>query len=557
MSAGWAVRLGVWQDPPVERDRRYPLAVPPALGFALILAASLASCVSAPPPGLVHRAEDGSLAREVSRIAAKTGARLGIAALHVESGRRLAWNENESFEAASVIKIALLAEAAARIAEGTLDPVDRWRLAPRQVAAGSGILDLFQTGLEPTNADLLRLMIDISDNSAANRFIDLFGREAVNRRMEALGLPGIRLLGRIPDRDPKDTEDERWAGLTLGSVTPGALAEFYRRAATGTLGDREMSRFVLEVLKGQRNVDRVPRLLLGPKENRWAGKTGLLRGVRNDSGILTTKKGRFIVVVLADRIPEKDGAGPAVNRAMGEIAKAIVDAWSADLLDVLPPPEEKLARRLAPELPRVEVSPLEARPGVPPLDRVYRPLDEKFWELWKRAGGDLRDACLIPMPNSWWEENDPWKIEPVSALILHHTAQETDGECIELFLKPASMVSSHFLVGSEGRLWQFVSLEHRAWHAGTSLLHGRRALNRTSIGVEITGNGNHHPFTRAQIDTTVRLVGVLTALFDLKAPWISGHENIAPDRKDDPGKLFPWNEVVRRGLELAEKLKKS
>jgi N-acetyl-anhydromuramyl-L-alanine amidase AmpD len=116
------------------------------------------------------------------------------------------------------------------------------------------------------------------------------------------------------------------------------------------------------------------------------------------------------------------------------------------------------------------------------------------------------------------------------------------------------MVSSHFLVGSEGRLWQFVSLEHRAWHAGVSLLHGRRALNRTSIGVEITGNGNHHPFTRAQVETTVRLVGVLTALFDLKAPWISGHENIAPDRKDDPGTLFPWNEVMRRGLELAERL---
>jgi hypothetical protein len=280
-----------------------------------------------------------------------------------------------------------------------------------------------------------------------------------------------------------------------------------------------------------------------------------MTGVRNDSGILTTRKGRFVLVVLADRIPEGDGAGTTVSRAMGEIAKAIVDAWSVDLPDVTPPPEEKPVRRLAPALPRVEVTPLEARPGVPPLDRVYRPLDERFWALWKRAGGDLADACLEPMPNSWWEENDPWKIEPVSALILHHTAQATDEECLELFRKPESFVSSHFLVGLDGRLFQFVSLEHRAWHAGTSLLHGRRTLNKSSIGVEITGNGNLGPFTRAQIDTTVRLVGVLTAMFDLKAPWIAGHENIAPDRKNDPGKLFPWNEVMRRGLELAEGLK--
>jgi len=51
------------------------------------------------------------------------------------------------------------------------------------------------------------------------------------------------------------------------------------------------------------------------------------------------------------------------------------------------------------------------------LDRVYRPLDERFWALWRRAGGDLADACLEPMPNSWWEGNDPGKIEPLSSKI--------------------------------------------------------------------------------------------------------------------------------------------
>ena len=528
------------------------LPVPVATVLLAVAAAASSACITAPPPAFSFRAEDRALAARVERMAGATGARMGIVALHLESGRRLAWNEKESFESASVIKLALLAEAAARISDRTLDPLDRWKISPRYVAAWSTVLDAFGPGLEPTNLDLLRLMVASSDNTAANRFIDLFGRDAVNRRMAALGLPEIRLLGRYPDRDPKETLDERGTGLKLGAVTPGAVADFYRKVATGALRDAETSRFALEILREQHLVDRIPRLLLGAKENRWAGKTGSMTGVRNDSGLLTTRKGRFVLVVLADRIP--DGGADAATRTMGEIAKAIVDSWSADLPDVEPPPEEKPARRLAPEVPWVEVSPKEARPGVPPLDRVYRPLDERFWELWKRAGGDLGDACLIPMPNSWWEENDPWKIEPISALILHHTAQETDEECLELFRRPASLVSSHFLVGTEGRLWQFVSLEDRAWHAGTSLLHGRRALNKTSIGVEITGNGNVHPFTRAQVDTTVRLVGVLTALFDLKAPWISGHENIAPDRKDDPGKLFPWNEVMRRGLELAERL---
>ena len=503
---------------------------------------------------MLHRAEDGEIAAQVARLAASAPARLGIVALHLESGRRLAWNEKETFEAASVIKVALLAEAAARAHERTLDLTDRWRLNPRYVAAGSGVLDLFQPGLEPTNLDLLKLMIAVSDNTAANRFLDLFGAEAVNSRMEALGLGGIRLVGRIPDREPRETEDERWKGLKLGAVTPESLADFYRKAATGTLGDEESSFLVLDLLKVQRIVDRIPRLLLGPKENGWVGKTGRVRGVRNDSGILTTRKGRFVLVMLADRIPDREEAGPSTTRAMGEIAKTIVDGWSSDLPDVTTAPLARPARALAQALPVVELSPLEARQDAPLMERVYRPTDQRFWELWKRAGGDLSDACLEPMPNSWWEENDAWKIEPVSALILHHTAEATDEECLEIFRRPGSFVSSHFLVGLDGRLWQFVSLEHRSWHAGTSLLHGRRALNRSSIGVEITGNGNLRPFTRAQIDTTVRLVGVLTAMFDLKAPWISGHENIAPDRKNDPGVLFPWNEVMRRGLELAERL---
>ena len=530
-------------------------SAPLRLASCVTAAAVLAGCASAPPPGLVHRAEDGRIASEVARLSADTPARLGIVALHLESGRRLEWNAAEPFESASVVKLALLAEAAARAHAHTLDLGDRWRLTPRSVAAGSGVLGLFQGGLEPTNLDLLKVMIGVSDNTAANRFIDLLGAEAVNMRMTGWGLGGIRLLGRIPDRDPQGTEDERWKGLKLGSATPASVADFYRMAATGALGDEETSWIVLDVLKSQRIVDRIPRLLLGPKENSWVGKTGLLRGVRNDSGILTTRKGRFVLVMLADRIPDTEGSGPATTRKMGEIAKVIVDGWSADLPDVTVVDRPRPARPLAPAVPLVEVSPLEARPDGPGMERVYRETDRKFWDLWKRAGGDPADARLTPMPNSWWEGNDPWKVEPVSALILHHTAQATDEECLELFRKPESFVSSHFLVGLDGRLWQFVSLEHRAWHAGTSLLHGRRTLNKTSIGVEITGNGNVGPFTKAQIDTTVRLVGVLTALFDLRAPWISGHENIAPDRKNDPGKLFPWNEVMRRGLELAERLK--
>lgn len=531
------------------------MRLPPVAVRALVLAgaAVLSACATAPPPGLVVTPADDPLARRVGKIAGKAGgARFGVAALHVESGRSLSWNADDEFEGASVVKIALLLEAAARQDEGTIDWNDRWLLTRKAVADGSGWLDEFEPGLYPSNRDLVRLMIAISDNTAANSFIDRFGQDAVNERMRGLGLGGIRLLGRIPDR-PDTGESPEWRNLVLSRMTPAATALYYRKIVDETLIDPYISRRVRDVLRAQHYLDRVPRLLADRPGHSWAGKTGTMRAVRNDSGILTTPKGHFVLVVFVDRIPP--GKESAARGAMGEVAAAIVDDWSASLPDLPPAPETPLPPRYLPATSGVAYAPTEADATSPDVFRVLNGTDRRFWDLWRRAGGEPSDACLSPVPNSWWELEKPMRLEPVSALVLHHTSMETDQECVDLFRKPESVVSSHFLVGRDGRLWQFVSLDHRAFHAGRSNLHGRQALNRTSIGVEITGDGNRWAYTRAQVETLVRLVGVLTALFDIQIPWIAGHEHVAPERKPDPGRLFPWNEVVRRGLTVAEGLR--
>lgn len=522
----------------------------PGAAALAVLALKLVSCASAPPAGLRVAPHSAPLAARVARHAEASGARMGIVALHVESGRELRWRDTEVFEGASVVKLALLVEALARDREGTLDLSERWRLAPGSVAAGSGVLDEFEPWLAPTGRDLLRLMMALSDNTAANRFVDLFGAEAVNCRMAEIGLAGIELVGRIPSAGSPE-EDAPWP--PLGRMTPRDTAELWRRAATGTLLDRGSSALAMRLAADPRTANRIPRLLASRPGNRWFGKTGTMNGVRVDSGVLTTPKGTFVFAVFADRIPA--GGSVRANDAMGEIAREVVDAWSATL-PLRPPIDLGSERPLQPALERVELTPLEARlGGGPRLERVFRAADRTFWQLWEKAGGDLADACLVPVPNSFWEGWLPARIEPAAELVLHHTAMDEDEACVSLFLDPASFVSSHFLVGTDGRLWQFVSLEHRAWHAGSSSLHGRTVLNRSSVGVEITGDGNRHPFTKAQIETTVRLVGVLTAQLGLDAPWIAGHEHVAPGRKVDPGALFPWNDVMRRALELAERLR--
>ncbi len=231
---------------------------------------------------------------------------MGIVALHVESGRALGWRETETFEGASIVKLALLVEALARSREGTLELYERWPVPPRAVAAGSGVLDEFEPWLAPTQRDLLRLMMALSDNTSANHFIDAFGAEAVNCRMASIGLAGIELVGRIPDRGSPE-EGAPWE--PLGRMTPRDTAELWRRAVTGTLLDKESSRLAMRLAANPRTANRIPRLLASRPGFAWAGKTGTMSGVRADSGVLTTPKGTFVFAIFADEIPGRRLAG--------------------------------------------------------------------------------------------------------------------------------------------------------------------------------------------------------------------------------------------------------
>ncbi len=108
-------------------------------------------------------------------------------------------------------------------------------------------------------------------------------------------------------------------------------------------------------------------------------------------------------------------------------------------------------------------------------------------------------------------------------------------------------VSSHFFIERTGSLWQFVSTNDRAWHAGQSCYRGRDNQERTncndfSIGIELEGVPGQ-TFTEAQYESLFSLNAALSLVyFDLE---FAGHEDIAPGRKDDPGSGFDWLRVQR------------
>lgn len=103
-------------------------------------------------------------------------------------------------------------------------------------------------------------------------------------------------------------------------------------------------------------------------------------------------------------------------------------------------------------------------------------------------------------------------------------------------------VSSHFFISRSGDLWQFVSCDDRAWHAGLSIYRGRANCNDDSIGIELEGlEGN--TFESAQYESLSGLCAALMGRYPIT--HIAGHEHIAPGRKEDPGAGFDWRQLQR------------
>ena len=142
---------------------------------------------------------------------------------------------------------------------------------------------------------------------------------------------------------------------------------------------------------------------------------------------------------------------------------------------------------------------------------------------------------------------------PPDMVVLHCTGMPTGEEALTRLRDPAAKVSAHFLIEEDGRTFALVPEERRAWHAGVSFWKGERNLNGVSIGVELVNPGHdwgYRPFPEAQITALLELLAGVRDRWDVTDARIIGHSDIAPDRKLDPGELFPWKRLAEAGFGL-------
>jgi beta-lactamase class A len=230
-------------------------------------------------------------------------------AVHGAGGELFSRNGERRFRAASTIKLPIMIEAYRQSERGELSLDDRYVLRDEDRTPGSGVLGHLHAGLELTVADLLSLMISVSDNTATNLLIDRMGLGAVNATMRSLGMGesvlGRRILGRLPN----EGDPENWA-------TPSGFAAAIQAIVAGAAASPESCDQMAATLEQQGKVRRISRFLAGGGGVRWGTKPGDLPGVVNDVGFVATDRGTLCIAVYCENLPGLDAA----ERVIGEIA---------------------------------------------------------------------------------------------------------------------------------------------------------------------------------------------------------------------------------------------
>ncbi len=139
----------------------------------------------------------------------------------------------------------------------------------------------------------------------------------------------------------------------------------------------------------------------------------------------------------------------------------------------------------------------------------------------------------------------------IDSIIIHYTGMKTAEDALDRLCDPTSEVSAHFTIDEDGTIYRHVDPDKRAWHAGVSQWRDREGFNDFSIGIELVNPGHefgYRPFPEGQIEALIILMKSLYQNYPINPELVLGHSDIAPDRKQDPGELFPWDQLVAENL---------
>ncbi len=273
---------------------------------ALLSPPSAPEIVSAPAQPWV----DLALQQEIEDAIPAGVGTVAVAVRHVTSGASAGVNADRVMPPASTYKLGVLLAAARRMEQGRLSLDERLQLLPEDWADGAGVLQT-RIGQYVTAGEALRLMIGISDNTAALAMLRRLGVDTVNADYAQLGLSRTRFSA---DMQPSATAWEMATLLTM--ITSGQAA------------GKPATEYVLGLL-----AEPQPQAWIAngtPPDTVVAHKFGQLPGVRNDAALVYTPSGPYALVVLSSNLAN-ERAGEALIATIAGVVHDHFAAWLGSL----------------------------------------------------------------------------------------------------------------------------------------------------------------------------------------------------------------------------------
>jgi len=261
---------------------------------------------------------DSILARKVSSVAGKFSGSYYLLVKSLSHTRFLLSHRFDSnFPPASLIKFPIMAAAFSAISEGWLSLNDKFKLTRGDIIAGSGVLRYSRIPRKISLRKLIKLMIILSDNTAANKIIGILGFNYINSFFRRNNLNDTVLARKIMDLSARKRGIENWTSCR-------DMAYLYERLYKRKLINAADSVRMLSLLKQQRINDRIPKYL--PRTVIVAHKTGLDKDVVGDCGIVFSRRGDYILCVAVSHFS-------TYRQAKEFIAKISLVVYNTVILD--------------------------------------------------------------------------------------------------------------------------------------------------------------------------------------------------------------------------------
>lgn len=292
------------------------------IACASLIVSLAANLVFAQQAGASSASLDSRVRSEITAFKGK----VSLFAKNLETGQTYAYGGDDRVRTASTIKIAVMIEAFARVAEGRAKWTDELVLTKAARYGGSGVLPELSDGLRLTLRDCVNLMMVVSDNTATNMVLDYLTTDSVNARMKSLGYKDTLIMRRIggggESREGKESDNKRFG---LGSTTPHEMVRILEQLDRGEIVGKSASKEMIDLMKREQARYAIARTAW---EAPMASKYGALDRLRSCVALVYSKRGKIAIAITVDDMP-------AVNWSVDNDAYLLMSRLSLILMESL------------------------------------------------------------------------------------------------------------------------------------------------------------------------------------------------------------------------------